>query len=147
MKIFRPIGRVVKPMVNFPKWMDLGNLVQNAKHIKTMAKGVVTTSKTDRQESFEEAKSRLGLNEADVAVQIQQYRLLTTIFTSMGLLLFAYAFVHLFWGNTLASFFTWILSAISFCLAFRYHFWVFQMRKQRLGHGFGDYCKYLIGRG
>ena len=63
MGFFRSMGKVIKPMVNFPRWMGWNQIADSGKFINSLAKDVFKTKPDGklRDEKFEDACRRLNL--------------------------------------------------------------------------------------
>lgn len=145
MKVTRAIGKVFKPFVNFPRWMGWRELSANGRNIKNMAVDVFTPKEAEHQESFEEAKQRLGLSDTDVTKKRKSFLQLSIIYTLFGLALFAYAIYLAVWQHfILATIITLILSVLAFTFAYREHFWYFQMTTKKLGQSYKDWFAYTF---
>lgn len=147
MKVFRALGRTIKPLVNFPKWMGLPYLVDNARAIKYMGKQLALTTTPEHQETFEEAKARQGLTDQALKSRARQCKFLALLFSAVGVASLCYAFLfHLARGHILAMCMTLMVAAIALCQAFRNHFWYFQIKQQRLGCSVREWFSYLLGK-
>ena len=80
MGFFRGLGRMVKPLVNFPKWMSAEQITSDASYISQIGKQLVTPQKAQVQESFEEALQRLNLTENDIRERHKEFKQLSMVF-------------------------------------------------------------------
>lgn len=138
-KTFLPIG-----------W--LGGEIQGAKDfnrsVVNTVKTILTKETPQRQESFEQALARLGLTKAEAAKTASRYQIYAFVFLGLGVLLFAYSFYLLFAHFTIAGLLIG-LAATAYCLAqaFRFDFWSYQIRVQRLGVSFKEWKEHILGKG
>ncbi len=146
-KTFRGIGRIIKPFVNFPVWMNWRNLKENNERLGRLAKSVLMpTSQKIHPETFEEAVIRLNLNESAIQSRQRYLKRAAAMYVLLAMLMFIYAVYLLIILKTLLGFITaltlvWVVLA----LAFRNHFWYIQMRERCLGLGFKEWI-YLTFR-
>lgn len=138
MKVFRStvkgIVKVTKPLVNFPAWMGLNQILSTAKGIKNTAKGLVeTTSKPVHDETFKEAIKRLHLSEKDIQQRQKTFYRNALIYAGIGLLLLGYAIYLVIGSHFAASFLSLVLFVLALALAFKQHFYYFQMKQRKLG--------------
>jgi intracellular multiplication protein IcmV len=133
MKILRGIGKVVKPLVNFPRWMDWRSVSTTATDIGKSAKGLFVPAQATRQETFEAATRRLHLTEKDIQERMKNLLRMAVIYCVIAVGLTVYTCYLLAKGHALAGLLGTVLSLLALSFAFREHFWYFQMQQRRLG--------------
>ncbi len=126
--------------------MGYGRLRKEAQGIKTLASGLSSAQKAAREETFQEALSRLNLTEQDIESREREFKRLVVVFAALGigvLMYFIYAVTQKALIASLGS-----LGIFFFVLGqlFRYHFWLFQIRQRRLGCTFKEWFRDLIGK-
>jgi len=135
-----------KTFFNPAGWLDYEGLKSKNKTIFSTLKNLFSKPQPERQEKFEQAKKRLGLSDEDVKNLEARYRLYALFFFLLGVIVFAYAFFVLFAYTTITG---WLLglaaAAYSFSLAFKFDFWSFQMKKQKLGVTFNEWKRNILG--
>lgn len=146
MKVFRTMGRVVKPLVDFPRWMNVKKLWQNAKDIKTIAKHVTSVPSSGRHETFEQAVIRLGLNEADLIRRQREYWWLTLTFLIFGGVILLVCGYHLWRTHYIAAAVSFVLAGVAFAQAFRNHFWYVQIELRKLGIHWREWLRYTLSK-
>lgn len=145
MKATRRIGRVIKPFVNFPRWMGLSMLLANGKAIVNMLKEMKIYRPAIRSESFEQAKQRLRLTDEDIKSRIRNCLILSVIYYLSTLAFLLYTLYMIFHGciGMIVGLLITILMAV---FAYREHFWYFQLKTRSLGNSFHDWVAYVLGR-
>lgn len=143
MGFFRGLGRMVKPLVNVPKWMGAKQLSADASYIATIAKTLITPQQARREETFEEALARLRLTEADIQARHREFKRLAVTYFTIFILLILYL-VYLISDisgpvSWRAIVLTLVVSAIAFVQFMRFHFWLFQIKQRKLGCSFKSY--------
>lgn len=143
MGFFRGVGRVVKPLVNFPKWMNAKQLSSDASYIASLAKTLVKTEHAEREETFEEALVRLNLSEKDIQARYSEFKRLSIIFFTLFILLLCY-FIYLILGisgpvSWRAYLLTLVVMGMALAQFIRFHFWLFQIKQRKLGCSFKAY--------
>lgn len=146
MGFFSGAKKVVKPLVDFPRWMDTPTLANNAKMIAGLAKRIFTAPKATRTETFEEAMSRLNLTETDIQRRKKEFLRLICIFGLLSILLYAYSFYLLSHSYIRGGILALIVSTIALMRVFRFHFWYFQIKKRKLGCTFKEWLQGLLGK-
>jgi intracellular multiplication protein IcmV len=115
---------------------------RGGRFIRSTAISLFVPAQATLTESFEEALVRLHLTENDIADRIKSFRRLFIIFLTASSCLFGYALFMLYIENSysvaLACF---GLTAFLIGQAFRYHFWLFQMKRRKLGCSFKEWMK------
>lgn len=143
MKVTSALGRVVKPFVNFPRWMGLTQVWANGRAIVKMLKDLRVHRPPTHTESFEEAIQRLNLTEEDVKERIRHCFILTIVYTTATLFFLFYTIYMVIHGH-LGMILGILLTALMATFAYREHFWYFQMKTRSLGNGFKDWLFYLL---
>lgn len=125
-----------------PRLMGLSFLVSFNKNLAKNARGIFKPQQAKRQETFEEAASRLKLTEVDIQRRMREFLHLAIGFAALALLVLAYT-VYLFWcGDIAAGMLGSLVTLITLTQVFRYHFWYFQMKKRKLGCTFKEWLKF-----
>jgi len=136
-KTFLPIGWL------HGEYEDVKN--QNKTIVNTI-KRLFTKEVPERQETFEEAVTRLGLSQEEVNKTAKFNRLYALIFLLLAILLFCYAFYLLFAYVSITG---WLLSlaatALALTYAFRFDYWSYQMRMRKLGVTFDEWLRSIVG--
>lgn len=143
MKIVRGLGKAFKPLVNFPAWMGWKQLSQTGKDISSNAKELLTPQKATRQETFDAAVRRLGLSEQDIQQRMKAFKKMALLYSVIALGLAGYCIYLVIFAHVAAAFLTLILVTLALTLAFREHFWYFQMKNRRLGCTIKDWLNSL----
>lgn len=145
MKIVRGFGKMVKPFVNFPQWMGLGQITTVGKDIKDTTVSLLKQPKAVRQETFEQAIARLRLSEKDLQQRMQYFLRMTMFYCGVAVLLFIYAIYLMFTGELAAFFLSFVLTLMALSFAFRQHFWYFQLKHRKLGCTVKDWLNGAFG--
>jgi intracellular multiplication protein IcmV len=140
-KVFRGIGRVLKPLVNFPAWMGWKSLKEDNQRLARLAKMVLAPEKIEvHRETFEQAAARLGLDESDILARQRSFKRMALFYGFIALLLLIYAFYLLLSVETVIGFLTGLIAVwITLALGFKQHFWYTQMKVRRLGLTFREW--------
>lgn len=139
MKFFRGIGKMMKPFVNFPAWMGWKQISSTSKGLKDTAKTLLETPKPTYRETFQEATRRFHLSEADLQEKMKRFRQTALMYCAMAAGLFLYALYLFFTLHFIAAFLSLIVTVLALILAFRQHFWYFQMKRRKLGCTFKEW--------
>ena len=102
-------------------------------------KKMVSPHETDVPETFQQAVVRLNLTDESLRKQKASLLGLCFLMCFFGLCVFIYAIYLLFLGKWLASLISLVVMSLSYVLAFRYHFWYFQITQKKLGCTFKEW--------
>lgn len=97
-------------------------------------------------ETFTDATTKFELSdEVLLSKQKALYRL-SMFMVLLAVLILSYAGYQLYYGSTKAFFLSLVVTLIALVLAFRYHFWYFQIKRRKLGCTFNEwYRQGLLG--
>ncbi len=135
-----------KTFFNPAGWIDYESLKAQNQTIYGALRRLYSKESAERVETFDEAKVRLGVTDEDLQASATTYRMYALIFLILGLVVFAYSFYLLFEHKAVSGFILSLaVSGLFFATAFRYDFWVFQIRHQKLGATFAEWRRNLLG--
>ncbi len=128
------IGRGLKKIFNLRAWSDFDRLRAGQKYISsTASRFFVLQSETVATESFDEAKVRLKLTDADLLSRQKGLLRLTIVMLIMAIIVFVYSMYHVIKARYPSALLSFAVSLLASALAFRYHFWYFQFKQRKLG--------------
>ncbi|MBA2654537.1 MAG: hypothetical protein H0U71_05675 [Gammaproteobacteria bacterium] len=143
MKVTKRVGRVVKPFVNFPRWMGFGQLWANYEAIVKTIKDMRIHRPPVRTETFEEAKARLHLTDEDIQQRKRNCLILSIIYFTATLIFFIYSLYMIIHGH-LGMILGLLITALMAAFTYREHFWYFQLKTRTLGNSFKDWLHFLF---
>jgi hypothetical protein len=136
MGFFSGFKKVVKPLVDVPRWMHLDRLVQQGKAIKELANEIFIVKTPQEKETFEQAMERLDISDSGLQKRIGELKWLFFFYVLAFLGIFGYG-TYLFLAHyPRAGFLAYAVSMVAFSQAFRQHFWFMQLKHQSLGMSF-----------
>lgn len=119
--------------VRVDRWMSWDYLGQTAQTFRVLLLDILIPKKATYSETFEEAMQRLELTEEDIEQRKKEFVRLITFFVVLALGILAYALYLAFKGTLAAAVIAFCLALYSFSQAFRFHFWLFQLKHRKLG--------------
>jgi intracellular multiplication protein IcmV len=132
MGIFKKVGsRLVDVRVD--KWMSWDYLGDTADRFKILFLDIVIPKKASSAETFEEAMQRLELTEEDLVERKKEFTRLCYFFIALAFFIVVYALYLAFQRNMTTSLIAFCLALYALTQAFRFHFWLFQLRNRKLG--------------
>ncbi len=128
------------------QWLDYETIKGGLAYFVSLARSIYSRKPgTGFDETYEMAKERLNLTDAEIELQAKNYLLISWVYliASLGLLGYtAYLLYHRhFLSGSLTACIT--LYAITFCI--RNHFWHYQLKQKRLGCSLVEWFSALFG--
>lgn len=133
------VGRFLKNKFKVRSWIDFDRIRQGGDVIVSGWRTYFIPQEKTATESFEEAKARLNLTDDDLLVRQKGLFRLVIIMVSMAMMLFLYFLYNLFYGRYAAVLLSSIVMLLALVIAFRYHFWYFQIQQRKLGCTLSDW--------
>lgn len=127
------IGRVLSRVFNFKSWFDWGRIKGWTRYFIDGLKKFFIPQEGQTKESFDKAVKRLNLSKTELNQRQQGLLRLSLVMVGLSVLLFAYTIYLLVTGGYLGAFVGLVVTLIALVLAFRYHFWYFQIKERKLG--------------
>lgn len=146
MKVTKRLGRAIKPFVNFPRWMNLGQLRDDGRAILKSIQDLKVHRPPVRKETFDEAMTRLHLTEDDIQKRIKNCLLLSILYYSCALIFLIYTIYMVVHGH-LGLIIGFLITALMLVFAYREHFWYFQLKTRTLGNTFHNWLSYIFRGG
>ena len=125
------MGRLFDTRVD--KWMSWDYLSETTSRIKGTVSTLAKPEQAKFHETFQEAMIRLGLTEEDLKKRHSEFTRLFILFVIIGLGIIGYAVYMAYLGHFGACLISFCLAGFSFAQAFKWHFWLFQIRHRKLG--------------
>lgn len=125
--------------VRVDKWIGWEYIVDNTNEYKTIIKDMATADKATHPETYEEALKRLNLTEADIEQRKIEFTRLFIFFIGLALAIIGYGLYMAVQGNLIPAIIAFCISLYSLSQAFRFHFWLFQIKYKKLGCTFKEW--------
>lgn len=135
------VGRVFRRIIDVRTWLDWDRLKSLSLALFTGLKRMFVPQRETTGESFEAALTKFDITEADLEKKKTALWRLSILMVSAGLLIGGYAIFQLIYGTYRASIVSLVVMMIAFVLAFRYHFWYFQIKERKLGCSLQEWYK------
>lgn len=146
MGIMSRVGRVFKPLVNFPRWMGAGQLRTNVEDIRKNIQDLKIRRPEVRTETFEEAMVRMHLTEEDIKKRMRFCFIFCLIYAFIALILLGYS-IYLIIHLKLGAIISLLITAMMAVFAYRESFWYYQMKTKTLGNTFHNWLSYMLRGG
>lgn len=142
MGLFSGTKKAVGQVVNFKvtDWFNTENHKSNINYIISTTKNLFLTEKSAYQETFEQAMERLQLTEQDIIDRKKEFLKLFIISLIVSILLFSYTmFITIKYKNLYSFILGSGVTILGLAKTFKYHFWLTQITKKKLGLTFKDW--------
>lgn len=131
---------------NVRAWVDFDRMKSYTSYLADGFRKMFIPQKKQAEESFEDAMTRLNLSEKDLQKRRSSLYRLSLFMCGAALLILAYGIYQLVHGGYMATIISLAVMLIALALAFRYHFWYFQISERKLGCTLREwYKKGLMG--
>lgn len=127
------IGRIFSSVFNFRSWLDYERIRAFTQYLVNVLKKMFVPQKYVATESFEQAMLRQNISEKDLVARKTALYRLSILMCFFAFLIFIYTGYQLFYGSYRAVLVSIVVMLIALVLAFRYHFWYFQIKERKLG--------------
>ncbi|CEG55846.1 type IVB secretion system protein IcmV [Legionella fallonii] len=140
------IGRVITRIINIRFWFDWDRMKAFTVALKNGIKRMFVPQQAVTSESFNAAKTRMHLSDAELLSKQNALFRLSILMLAVAILLLGYGGYQIFYGSLKAVIVSLVVTLIALVLAFRYHFWYFQIKHRKLGCTFNEwYRQGLLG--
>ena len=123
----------IRHIFNVRAWLDAVRVQGWAIYFIQGAKRLFIPQAPDSGETFDAAIKRMKLSNDDLQAREQSLLRLCYFMLFIALLIGAYSIYHLFSLYFMPFLVSFAMMLIPIVLAFRYHFWAFQIRQRKLG--------------
>lgn len=141
MGLFQRAKNFVKPLVDFPRWMQLRHLSRFGKDMVAVGKDIFVVKSKKSSETFEQVMNRLGLTENDIQSKLKDIRRLVIFYMTASILVLTYSAFHFIAFNFKAGFISLAVLTIPLSQLFRNHFWWTQLKYRQLGLDFKSWFR------
>lgn len=140
------IARVFSRIINIRLWFDWDRTKSFTIALKNGIKSLFIIQKKTNTESFDLAISKMNLTETDLLLKQTALFRLSIVMLTAGFMILIYSGYQLFYGSIKGFSVSLVVVLIALALAFRYHFWYFQIKHRKLGCTFTEwYRQGLLG--
>ncbi|STX29846.1 intracellular multiplication protein IcmV [Legionella beliardensis] len=146
------IGNLFKTIFNVRAWSDYDRIRAFTLYLGNGIKFLFVPQKKESASNealanFKEAMDAQNLTEADILARQRGLYRLSILMCVIAFGFFCYAMYHLFYGGIFAVIISLVLMLVALVLAFRYHFWYYQIRERKLGCTFREwYSQGFLGK-
>lgn len=135
-------GKVVDVRVD--KWVSWSYLTETADKFKVIVMDIAVPKKATYSETFKDAVQRLDLSDEDIEARKKEFTRLFYFFIGLAVTVIAYALYTAFKGSLIPSLISFCLALYCLTQAFRFHFWLFQIKNRKLGCTFKEWLNSTV---
>ncbi len=122
------------------KWVAYDEIKDSSQRLFRIGRAIFTPEQAEQKETFEEALERLNLTEQQLTARRKEFTRLMIIYLLLACAVFAYSVYIVYVHKNIKGFMMGFCTTIfALSQAFRYHFWVFQIKNRKLGCSISDW--------
>lgn len=122
------------------KWLDYDMLRRSTSKIVSITRTTFSPEQAERTETFEQAMERLNLTEAELQQRQVEFSSLLVIYILIAAAIFSYSVWIVYANKNIMGFFMgFCITIFALSHAFRYHFWIYQIKHRKLGCSLRDW--------
>ena len=141
MGVIRSTGKVAGKVVNVrvDKWIGVEYISETFKNITHSAKGLFKAPIAEHSESYDEAVERLKITDVDLYQRKREFTYMMILYLFVAVAVFIYGVIISIGGNFMGFCMSLGVTVYALCHAFKYHFWIFQIKQKKLGCSLQDW--------
>lgn len=136
-------------IINFSKnifkirqWCDYDRVQASTVYIvRGLSRLFIPRRNSAAAESFDAAVARMRLSPQELTSKQNSLYTLSILMCCIAAVILGYAFFQLYYGAMRVFLICIILTLIALALAFRYHFWYYQIKMRKLGCSFREWYR------
>jgi intracellular multiplication protein IcmV len=133
-------------IINIRRWFDWERMKAYTLYLGNGVSRLFVPQKQIQEESFDHAVKEFNLDDKNLLLKQKSLFRLSIIMVFLAFLILIYAGYQLFYGAIIAFIISLVVMMIALVLAFRYHFWYYQIKNRKLGCTFSEwYRQGLLG--
>lgn len=125
--------RMFNRVFKFRLWADWDRIESFFDYIRRSLQHLFVLRVEKEAVPFEQAVAKFQLNEHEIVLRYRALQRLAHIMLYVALIVFGYFLYQCFYGRFLGILLSLMVVGITLILAFRYHYWSFQLQQRRLG--------------
>lgn len=140
MKVVRGFfGFIGRNFLNVRRWVSYDFLKSSGTDVYRSGRAVFKAPTIEKPESFDEALKRLNLSENDLEARLSNCYNTFVVFLVITCALALYTLYLLFHGVFMGAILALAVTVLVGMHAFKYHFWMFQIKNRKLGCSFDEW--------
>lgn len=147
-RVRRGLAWAFKPMVNVSAWIGVDNIKTSTRNLTNLAKPYFIPAEAKHEdETFVQAMQRLNLTEDILQKKLKDFSRLLITYSSIALACLLYTIYLAFAGSFGNFLLALVVCFLALAQAFRFHFWIFQIKHKKLGCTISEwYHSKIIGK-
>lgn len=120
---------------NYKAWIDLNRTKEISYYFLNVIKKILIPRKIDQTtiKSFDTVMQEMSLTEEDITKKAVTFKRMYLLMLFGAMFFYTYALYQILYGGALGALIATVVAFVCLALAFRYHFWYFQIKKRKLG--------------
>lgn len=120
---------------DYKAWVDLKRTQEISNYFLNIFKKFFIPQKSSQivVRNLDDVIKEMGLTEDDVSKKLVTFKRMYRLMLVAALFFYVYSLYQLIYGGILSVMVAVVIAFVCLTLAFRYHFWSFQIKKRKLG--------------
>ena len=135
------IATVFSRFIKIRVWFDWERTKSFTIALMNGVKNLFVPKKNIKAESFDSTVTKMHLSDDELLVKQNALFRLCILMLIAAFLILTYSGYQLFYGSLKAFFVSLTVTLVALALAFRYHFWYFQIKHRKLGCTFNEWYR------
>ena len=116
------------------KWLGVDQIKDSTRNIKEVGRTIFIPQQADFPETFEEALVRLNITAEQLEQRKKEFTRLMIIYLLVAAIIFGYGiYIVAYYRNFMGFFMAFAITLYALTHAFRYNFWIYQIKNKKLG--------------
>lgn len=137
------VKKYFRSIFNLRAWSDWNRVEQTYNYFLTVFRKLFVIRAVDPSQikSFDQTMEELGLTDETLEAKKKGLRRLYFTMLVLAGFFYVYGMYELLYGGFLSFILSVVFMFVALAMAFRYHFWCFQIKQRKLGCRFSEWFK------
>ncbi len=120
---------------DYKSWVDYNRTREITYYFLNIFRKFFIPQKINKEDikPFDDVIKEMGITEEDLSKKFITFKRMYRVMLFSALFFYVYSLYQLLYGGILSVMVSVVLAFVCLALAFRYHFWYFQVKKRKLG--------------
>jgi len=115
-------------------WLGMQQIKDSTNSVKDFGRTIFIPEQAEHKETFEEALIRLNITAEQLEQRRKEFTRLMIIYILIATAILCYSvFIVVYYKNIMGFIMGFAISLYALTYAFRYHFWIYQIKNKKLG--------------
>lgn len=134
-------GRLARGIFKPKEWSSYEMMREITEYLIEGFMRLFVLRKESQSEQLDQVMHRYSLSEKDILARKRVFFRMALLMLLVSVAVFSYTMYHLLYAHYRAVMLSSVVFLLSLTVAFRYHFWYFQLKKRKLGCSFKEWLR------